>query len=530
MFHSIRWRLVASYVLLALLTVSVVGLLSVEIVRRYSRQQETAALRANAEAIAEQALPLILAGAPDQELQQLAQAASFLGESRVRILDNQGQAIADSGVPGAAEELILVLPGARRNSQGEGWLSFHVWTSQGNLTYPFDGLPLAERLSGDTLLQRLRRYSGPWGGRLAFSGTYHSSEAIPSGAEPIQTPQPRSTNLVRQPVGDSGDPVGYVEVSAGRAFGTAALTAARRAFLLGGTVATVLAVLFGLVMSQRLTSPLRQLGEAARRMGAGDLSVRATDPGKDEIGLLARQFNQMAGRLQASFSALQAERDALRRFVADASHELRTPITALKNFLTLLQGPAAQDQAAQLEFLAESQAQVDRLEWITRNLLDLTRLDAGLIELESVDHDLGELIAAAVSPFRALFDEKGIQLQVSKPAEPVVLRCDQLRLEMALANLLDNALKFTPQGGSVIIGAGHAEKTTRIWVADNGPGIDPQDLPHIFERFYRGRGQTGDGSGLGLAIVKSLVEAQGGRVAVESEWGRGTKLILEWDK
>lgn len=530
MFHSIRWRLVASYVLLALLTVSVVGLLSVEIIRRYSRQQETAALRANAEAIAEQALPLILAGSPVQELQQLAQAASFLGESRVRILDDQNQTIADSGIPGTAEVLILVLPGARRTPQGEGWLSLHVWTSQGSLTLPFDGLPLAERLPGDAILQRLRRYSGPWGGRLAFSDTYRSGEAIPGGAEPEQTPQPRSTNLVRHPVGDPSDPVGYIEVSAGRAFGAAALTAARRAFLLGGTGAVLLAVLFGLMMSQRLTSPLRQLGEVAGRMGAGDLSVRATDLGKDEIGLLARQFNQMAGQLQASFSALQAERDALRRFVADASHELRTPITALKNFLTLLQGPAAKDQEAQAEFLAESQAQVDRLEWITHNLLDLTRLDAGLIELDFAEHDLGELITTAASPFRSQFEEKGIHLQVYRPAEPVVLRCDLPRLEMALVNLLDNALKFTPQGGSVVIGAERVEGAVRIWVTDSGPGIDPQDLPYIFDRFYRGRGQTGDGSGLGLAIVKSLVEAQGGRVRVESRTGRGTKFTLEWDK
>ncbi|MER3514529.1 MAG: two-component sensor histidine kinase, partial [Chloroflexota bacterium] len=110
---------------------------------------------------------------------------------------------------------------------------------------------------------------------------------------------------------------------------------------------------------------------------SGDLSTRAPVHGEDEIGQLARQFNQMAAHLEASFAQLSAERDALRRFIADASHELRTPITALQNFLDLVQGPAAEDPAARSEFLAESQKQVSRLEWITQNLLDLSRLEAG---------------------------------------------------------------------------------------------------------------------------------------------------------
>jgi hypothetical protein len=283
-----------------------------------------------------------------------------------------------------------------------------------------------------------------------------------------------------------------------------------------------------MAMSQRLTSPLRKLGDTASQMGSGDLSARAAIDSRDEIGALANQFNQMAGQLQASFSEVQAERDALRRFVADASHELRTPITALKNFLSLLQGPAGKDRRAQAEFFAESQAQVDRLEWITRNLLDLTRLDAGLVELDLADHNLHEVIAEAVIPFKPLAEGKDIRMRISAPEKDVFLHCDASRLELALANLLDNALRFAPSGGNIEIGIEQVDEAIRIWVQDDGPGIHTEDLPHIFERFYRGRGQTGPGSGLGLAIVKSLVEAQGGRVDVESEEGKGTKFSLEW--
>jgi signal transduction histidine kinase len=233
----------------------------------------------------------------------------------------------------------------------------------------------------------------------------------------------------------------------------------------------------------------------------------------------------MAGRLEASFSDLAAERDALRRFIADASHELRTPITALRSFNELLQGPAAGDPAAQAEFLAESRVQLDRLEWVTRNLLDLSRLDAGLIELDHALHDAGELIEAAACGFWAMAREKAIDLTVRPPACPVAVRCDRARMELAVSNLLDNALKFTPAGGRVEIGADGRDDVVRLWVRDSGPGIEPEDLPRIFERFYRGQGD-GQGSGLGLAIVQSIVQAHGGQIWVEGEPGAGSLFSI----
>ena len=219
----------------------------------------------------------------------------------------------------------------------------------------------------------------------------------------------------------------------------------------------------------------------------------------------------------------------LRRFIADASHELRTPITALKNFNALLQGAGRwATRQAQAEFLAESEVQIDRLQWITQNLLNLSRIDAGLVQLDRGLCDVGDMMQVAAAPFKALAVDKGIQLTLHLPDPSFSVDCDHPRIELVLSNLLDNAIKYTPRDGQVDMGAeklpdGHI----RFWVQDSGNGIQEEDLPHIFERFYRGRNVSSPGSGLGLSIVASLVQAHGGKVWAESENGMGAKFIVE---
>lgn len=531
MLHSIRWRLVASYVLLTVITFILVGVAALEIVRRYAYRLELEDLRANAQVLAQQAAPLFWPEMRPLELSQLALNASFLGNVRVRILDQRQQVIVDSGLPGEGSALIVAGPlvGEQNFTMGLGG-SILVVPPDEVLALDEVERRLLESSPPGTSLMILRRSPGGWGSRFTIDELpltdLPSTDTDPATTESAASPE----RSVAQPVVLGGVVVGTVQLSGGPDFGAQAMAAARRALLLSGFGAVLLACLLGLLISRRLSAPLLRLSDAARRMGAGDLSVRAEVGSNDEIGALAARFNQMAESLQASFADLAAERDALKRFVSDASHELRTPITALKNFLTLLQGPASADPSVQGEFLAESQAQVQRLEWITHHLLNLSRLEAGLNPLNLAQADLGDLLAAAAAPFRLPAAEKSVALEVRPPQPPLFLRCDPSYIEMALTNLLDNALKFTPPGGRIEIGAEPAGSGARLWVQDTGSGISAEDLPHIFERFYSARSQPGmsaaAGSGLGLSIVQRIVQAHEGQVLVESQPGQGSRFII----
>jgi len=150
-----------------------------------------------------------------------------------------------------------------------------------------------------------------------------------------------------------------------------------------------------------------------------------------------------------------------------------------------------------------------------------------LVHLDLADYPVEELIETAIAAFRGLAADKEIDLCIQEPIPDVALRCDRARIESALCNLLENAIKFTPPGGQVEIGAAQAEKMLQLWVQDDGPGIRPDELPHIFERFYRGADSPAEGSGLGLAIVHGVVQAHGGWVFVESQLGEGSRFVIE---
>jgi len=523
MLSSIRWRLVISYMLLALLVVSAVGLLALLAVERYARQQETASLTANAEAVAQQAVSLMWPVTSPVELRRLSQTASFFGNVRVRIYNQQNQIVADSGNPGTNEQawlfIITRVPGLR----ADDWLlgvAPAVTVEREELYSALEALPPGSSITAIT------RDPGPWGARFSFEEIRSVDELRALERGQTETSAARSEVTVSVPITNGRSVLGRVELSAGTDFGAEALATTRRGLLLAGAGAVVLAGIAGMMMGNRLSAPLTELTGTAGRMSAGDLTVRARVQSRDEIGRLAAQFNHMAEQLQASFVRIETERDTLRRFIADASHELRTPITALRNFNELLQGAAAEDLEVREEFLHESQVQIERLAWITQNLLDLSRLEAGLAGLDLEQHDLGEIVQSTAASFRGAAQEKQIALEVHPVAEPIPVTCDRARVEILVSNLLDNALKFTPPGGRVEVGVEKGTSDWRLWVRDTGPGIPADDIDHIFERFYRGENQREPGSGLGLSIVQSILAAHGWEIRVENLSPSGASFTI----
>jgi signal transduction histidine kinase len=545
MLHSIRWRLVASFVFVTLLTVSLIGVLALSLIRQQVASQEVEYLQANADAVARQAAPLMQPLVNQTALQELARTSAFLSNARIRILDGRGSALADSGRQAQETEylwlppLLDLFPDLDASVFGGGPVTMAVPLDRlGRMMGRFRGQSFSlDDLPPGTEYTVIRLEDTPWGARVVFETRQAPEE--PAAGEQAQAAGgdgalARSERTLTRPISRDQALLGYVELSGAVDYGQETLATARRAFVLAGIGAALLALIAGLLVSRSLSRPLTSLAAAAGQMSAGDLSVRAPVRGKDEIAQLGRQFNQMAERLEASFAELAAERDSLRRFIADASHELRTPITALRSFNELMQGPAAEDAAARAEFLAESAGQIQRLEWITGNLLNLSRLEGGLIDLDLQDQDVGELLDSTAAPFKFSAQEKGVTLVVEAPDEPLSCRCDRPRLEMALANLLDNALKFTPAGGQVRVsgrradGSGQrADGSVQIVVEDTGIGVSPVDQPHIFERFYRGANNDAAGSGLGLAIVQGIVQAHGGAVSVASQPGQGSRFVVE---
>ena len=298
-------------------------------------------------------------------------------------------------------------------------------------------------------------------------------------------------------------------------------------------VALGLSVIVSAGLARRFTTPLRQLTDASRALAEGDLTRRVpashVRSGSSEIGELAVQFNAMADRLEESVEIIRRDRDRSRDFLADVSHELRTPLAALRTFNQLLMEAAGDDPDARAEFLESSAGQIERLDWLAQNLLELSKLDSGLVLLDLRPDDLRAAVESATHQHDALAIRRGVTLSVELPDAPIRIRHDPPRIGQVVANLVGNAIKFTPRGGSVRATVVPTDDGARIDVVDTGVGIDPAELPRIFERFYRGSRANearSSGSGLGLAIVRSIVDMHGGTVEVASGSGAGTRFTV----
>jgi signal transduction histidine kinase len=300
-----------------------------------------------------------------------------------------------------------------------------------------------------------------------------------------------------------------------------------------GLIALGISVVVAAGLARRFTVPLRRLTEASRGLAEGDLSRRVPGgvvrAGPAEITELAVAFNTMAARVEEAVELIRRDRDRSRDFLADVSHELRTPIAALRTFNELLRERAGSDPAARTEFLESSAGQIERLDWLAQNLLELSKLDSGLVLLDLRPDDLRATVEQAVQQAAAMAERREIELAVHLPEAPIRIRHDAVRIGQVVTNLVANGIKFTSRGGRVGVEVRQQKDGARIVVTDTGVGIDATELPHIFERFYRGSQASearGSGSGLGLAIVHSIVDMHGGNVVVESRVGGGSTFSV----
>jgi signal transduction histidine kinase len=386
-----------------------------------------------------------------QDLTAWAQAAALTTQTRVQVYTRDGTLVVDSGSPNTLDAESLLGPG------------------YGHGRHDQDGLP------------------NPLGNGLF--GTGGSS---------------RSSRSLTMDMNNGA----YVKLSEGPASGRDALVSAVVAWILAAALAVGLAALAGSLIARRIARPVVALTEASDRMAAGDLGARAPVAGGDEVGRLGESFNGMAARVETTVTSL-------RRFVADAAHEIGTPLTALQADLELAERKATSDDERRL--VDGALTQTGRLSSLSDNLLQLSRLEAGEPAAERQTSDLTAVARELADGVASRAEQAGVDLALDVAPGPLAVPVDRSRLQTILSNLLDNAVKFTPEGGSVTLTVRQEGDEALALVADTGLGIPPEEQRQVFERFHRARNVSAfPGNGLGLAIVKAAVEQSGGRVSFAS--------------
>jgi signal transduction histidine kinase len=290
-----------------------------------------------------------------------------------------------------------------------------------------------------------------------------------------------------------------------------------RFLLWGGIIAIALSVIIAFLLSRRILSPIRALTGTARKLGRGDFSERVQVKDRGEVGDLARTFNSMADDIERT--------EKLRRnMVADVAHEIRTPLSNVAGYLEAIRDDVIKPEPAIISSLSE---EVDLLSRLVNDLQVLALADAGELGLVRQGEDMTQLIEQAIKAIQIKAADKGLKITTEIAPELPPVNIDYHRISQVLHNLLANAIAHTPSGGNIAVSAARSGQWVEVSVTDNGEGIPAEDMPNIFERFYRvdkSRSRPGGGSGLGLTIAKRMVEAHGGTITVQSEKGKGSRF------
>ncbi len=488
---SLRWWLPLSYGAIAFITAVALGLILLLTLQSYYTWQERRYLQNNMEAIS-QVVEQILESGADNLLPSQLDTFAYLTQTQIDVYDADGVLLASSQDP--------------RDLQAVATLSLQIDTGNArqSLSQTVDSTDDAPAF---TSLLVLEGENGRLTSESSVSGDIGGLGTAAGFAAPLlrlETPnsyeagssQARSHQELQQAI--TG---GSVRLSQGPAFGGAVLRSVAWGIVVAAIVAVGVATAVGWLMSRHLSRPIGELVAVTQQMADGDLHTRAHITRPDELRQLGNAFNEMAVRIEETIATL-------RRFVADAAHELNTPLTALRTNLEL-----AAKSAPANEPLALAQTQALRLQQLNDHLLRLSRLESGLDTAVPAPVDLTALLADQSEQIAAQAEQAGLALSMELPDTPLIITGSAENISRVVENLLDNAFKFTPPEGEVSLSLRPEGEWAVLQVCDNGIGLNPAEREQLFDRFYRGQTVSAyPGSGLGLAIAKQIVLVHGGQI------------------
>jgi signal transduction histidine kinase len=542
--HSMRWRLALSYAGIACMAAIALGAVLLAILRGYYAQQERDYLRNNAESFKILISSAMEEGVPMESLDSQLKNLAFLSKMRIRVLDENGIVLADSGMPDEPQVLLFNYSAPDESVSGLRVQSMNIIAARDAGVAVAGGTmqvqPMVTSVQAvpsddeghlvESIFAPFMVYQASGGANsdvmvstatsaIPLSSTMYGFEVSSGPArqnegywiQEQETSSHSGERIVLPITNVDGTRHGSLVVSDGPAYGSEIVKSVALGWLLSGGIAVLLAACVGWFVSRQITKPLLALTTTTARMASGDLSARADLGRSDEVGVLATSFNHMADRIQEIVVTLQ-------RFVADAAHELHTPITALRTNLELLDG----DQIV----LRRAQEQVIRLQKLTDDLLSLSRLEAHTSTQPAESVDVLPLVSLMGEVYASRAEQSDIDYELNLPDSLPLVKGHADQLECVVTNLLDNALKFTPPGKLVRLSVRQVDSAIELVVEDTGIGIPPGDLPLLFQRFRRGHNTAAyPGSGLGLAIVKAIVEGHGGTVTAENR-APGTAITV----
>lgn len=478
---SLTWRLIISYIVVIAIALALAFVTLALVARPIQNRLQTVRLAAQSKSVARQLNTAAQRGLSVQEMAERMSRLSPDSDARLILLDPQGAVLADT-----------------ENS----------WLNQ-TLTLPQQGDTVR---SGGTL-------TGPDDQRVTFATT---------------------------PIGPENAPMGtLLAVTSAAPALPRFITELGWGFVLAGLVAGLVSLLASVLIARSFALPLQKIAAATGGIAAGDYSRRVPEKGPPEVRRVAASFNVMAHQVDAG-------QQAMRDFVSNVSHELKTPLTSIQGFSQAILEGATPDEATQKRAAGIIHAEAHRLSRLVEDLLDLARIDSGQVVMQKTPLDLTKILSHTADRLRPQAQKKAIQLVEQWQTIPPVVG-DGDRLAQVFTNLLDNAVRHTPPGGKVTVSTAIARSLPRprhiqpggvqnsatttisergdfvtVSISDTGPGIPPEELARIFERFYQvdKSRKRGSGTGLGLAIIREIVDAHSGTVRAESVEGVGTKFTV----